>query len=31
MRSDFGIGSMIPLLGDEVSITIDAEFDAANR
>jgi polyisoprenoid-binding protein YceI len=30
MRSDFGIASMIPLLGDEVSIIIDAEFDAAN-
>jgi polyisoprenoid-binding protein YceI len=31
MRSDFGIANMIPLLGDEVSIIVDAEFDAANR
>lgn len=29
-RSDYGIASMIPLLGDKVSINIDAEFDAAN-
>ncbi|MGC1458095.1 MAG: YceI family protein [Steroidobacteraceae bacterium] len=31
MRSDYGIASMIPILGDEVSIVIDAEFDAANK
>jgi polyisoprenoid-binding protein YceI len=31
MRNAYGIASMIPLLGDEVSIIIDAEFDAANK
>jgi polyisoprenoid-binding protein YceI len=25
-RSDFGIARMLPLIGDEVAITIDAEF-----
>lgn len=31
MRSNYGIANMIPLLGDEVSISIDAEFDAAHK
>jgi polyisoprenoid-binding protein YceI len=31
MRSDFGIASMIPLIGDTVSMTIDAEFSEAGH
>ncbi len=27
MRSDFGISSAVPVIGDEVDITIDAEFN----
>ena len=29
-RSDFGVTTLIPIIGDDVSITIDAEFSAAS-
>jgi hypothetical protein len=32
LRSDFGMKTYIPVIGDEVTITIDAEFNhPANR